>query len=54
MAPVSEVTLLSPNMGSEKPKEIPCFTEKLSTDLGCPYANGSQKVELFGKCHHFG
>lgn len=42
-------TLVSPNMGSERPKEAPCFTEQLSMDLGCPYLCGGQKAVFAGR-----
>jgi len=42
-------TLVSPNLGSGRSKEAPCFPEQLSMDLGCPYLDGGQKVVFVGK-----
>lgn len=42
-------TLVSPNLGSGRPKEAPCFTEQLGMDLGWLYLGGGQKVVFVGK-----
>lgn len=42
-------TLVSPNLGSGRPKKAPRFTEQLDMDLGCPHLGGRQQVVFVGK-----